>query len=157
MEYLLAFAKAIGMFFVGLTAFRFMGSQAVGRLTDYDLVIAIAIGALIAKPLSDPALDPWISVIAIFALVLLQFIISWITLKSTLLERIIMGRTTKVIENGSIIMSGLRRARMTKSELNEELRAKGFQSASEVDKAFLEPSGKFSVIEKQKTNDLDIT
>ncbi|WP_227935402.1 hypothetical protein [Alkalihalobacillus deserti] len=89
MEYLISFVKALGMFAVGLTAFRIMGSQAVGRLTDFDLVVAIAIGALIAKPLSDPDLNPWISVDAILALVIAQIVFSWLSLKSLVFERII--------------------------------------------------------------------
>jgi uncharacterized membrane protein YcaP (DUF421 family) len=138
------------MFIVGLTAFRLMGSQAVGRLTDFDLVIAIAIGALIAKPLSDPELNPWISVVAIFALVIAQIVISWLSLKSTAFERIISGKPIKLVENGSIIMNGLRKARISKNELSEELRINGYQSPSEVQQVILEPNGKFSMLEKPK-------
>ncbi len=150
LEYIISFAKALGMFAVGLTAFRLMGSQAVGRLTDFDLVVAIAIGALIAKPLSDPDLNPWISVVAIFALVIAQIIISWLSLKSTVFESFIAGKTIKVIENGSIIMNGLRKARISKNELSEELRVNGFRSPSEVQHGFLEPNGKLSLFGKEK-------
>jgi uncharacterized membrane protein YcaP (DUF421 family) len=144
---MISFAKSLGMFVVGLTAFRLMGSQAVGRLTDFDLVIAIAIGALIAKPLSDPKLNIWISVVAIFALVIAQIVISWLSLKSLVFERIVSGKSIKVIENGAIIMNGLRKARISKNELSEELRVKGFQSPAEVQQMILEPNGKFSVFE----------
>ena len=136
------------MFIVGLTAFRIMGSQAVGRLTDFDLVVAIAIGSLIANPLSDPDLNLWISVVAILALVIAQIVFSWLSLKSIAFERIVAGKPIKVIENGSIIMKGLRKARLSKNELNEELRVKGFKSPSEVQQVFLEPNGKISVFEK---------
>ncbi|OIJ19455.1 hypothetical protein BKP45_13505 [Anaerobacillus alkalidiazotrophicus] len=148
MEYLLSFTKALGMFVVGLTAFRIMGSQAVGRLTDFDLVVAIAIGALIAKPLSDPELNPLISVVAISALVIAQLVLSVLSMKSSLFEKIVQGSPIKLIENGTIILSGLRKARISKNELMEELRIAGYSSASEVKKAYLEPSGKFSVFEK---------
>jgi uncharacterized membrane protein YcaP (DUF421 family) len=150
LEYIISFAKALGMFVAGLTAFRLMGSQAVGRLTDFDLVVAIAIGALIAKPLADPDLNPWISIVAISALVSAQIIISWLSLKSTAFERMITGKTIKVIENGSIIMNGLRKARLSKKELNEELRVNGFHSPSEIQQGFLEPNGKLSLFAKQK-------
>jgi uncharacterized membrane protein YcaP (DUF421 family) len=147
---MISFAKSLGMFIVGLTAFRLMGSQAVGRLTDFDLVIAIAIGALIAKPLSDPELNPWISVVAIFALVIAQIVFSWLSLKSTAFERIISGKPIKLVENGSIIMNGLRKARISKNELSEELRINGYQSPSDVQQVILEPNGKFSMLEKSK-------
>ncbi|WP_332631582.1 DUF421 domain-containing protein [Halalkalibacter flavus] len=148
MEYIISFTKALGMFVIGLTAFRFMGSQAVSRLTDFDLVVAIAIGALIAKPLADPELNPWIAAIAIFALVIAQIVISWLSLKSIIFERIVSGKPIKVIENGSFVMNGLRKARVSKNELNEELRVKGYKSVSEVQQVILEPNGKFSVFAK---------
>ncbi|WP_180319894.1 DUF421 domain-containing protein [Halalkalibacter krulwichiae] len=127
------------MFIVGLTAFRLMGSQAVGRLTDFDLVVAIAIGALIAKPLSDPDLNLWISVVAILALVIAQIVFSWLSLKSIAFERIVAGKPIKVIENGSIIMKGLHKARLSKNELNEELRVKGFKSPQKSNRYFWNP------------------
>ncbi|WP_372459083.1 YetF domain-containing protein [Alkalihalobacillus deserti] len=45
-------------------------------------------------------------------------------------------------------MKGLRKARLSKNELTEELRVKGFRSPSEVQQVFLEPNGKISVFEK---------
>jgi uncharacterized membrane protein YcaP (DUF421 family) len=96
---MISFVKTLGMFVVGLTAFRIMGSQDVGRLTDFDLVVAISIGALIAKPLSDPDLNPWISVVAILALVIAQIVFSWLSLKCIVFERIIAGKPIKVVEN----------------------------------------------------------
>ncbi|MCL7745836.1 DUF421 domain-containing protein [Halalkalibacter alkaliphilus] len=155
LEYIISFGKAIGLFVVGLTAFRFMGSQAVSRLTDFDLVVAIAIGALIAKPLADPELNPWIAIVAIFALVIAQIVISWLSLKSTVFERIISGKPIKIIENGLIVMNGLRKARISKNELNEELRVKGFKSPSEVQQVIIEPNGKFSVFPKSKQDELN--
>ncbi|MGO4886783.1 DUF421 domain-containing protein [Anaerobacillus sp. MEB173] len=150
MEYLISFAKALGFFVVGLVAFRVMGSQAVGRLTDFDLVVAIAIGALIAKPLSDPELNPWISIVAIFALVIAQILMSWLSLKSKRFESIVQGTPIKLVKNGLFILNGLRKARISKSELEEELRVKGYKSVSEVDEVIIEPNGKFSIFEKQK-------
>lgn len=148
MDYIDSFVKAIGMFILGLVAFRVMGSQAVGRLTDFDLVVAIAIGALIAKPLSDPNLNVWFSVIAIIALVLAQIALSYLTLKNRFIEKIVQGNPIKLIENGSILLWGLRRARISKTDLEEELRTKGINSPSQVAEAYIEPNGKLSVLEK---------
>lgn len=76
MDYLMSFLKVLGMFIIGLTAFRVMGSQSVGRLTDFDLVVVIAIGALVGDALADPELNPLIIIVAIGGLVLAQVITS---------------------------------------------------------------------------------
>ncbi|WP_209125256.1 DUF421 domain-containing protein [Alkalihalobacillus sp. BA299] len=149
MEYVISFVKALGLFTVGLVAFRVMGSQAVGRLTDFDLVVAIAIGALIAKPLSDPELDVWISIVAIVALVLAQITLSLLSLKNSTFEKIVQGSPIQLVKKGKLLMNGLRKARISKNELDEELRAKGFQSLKEVETVIIEPNGKFSVFGKE--------
>jgi uncharacterized membrane protein YcaP (DUF421 family) len=150
MEYLISFSKAFVMFVVGLIAFRMMGSQTVGRLTDFDLVVAIAIGALIGDALADPELNVLIIITAIAGLVIFQIITCFVTMKSPFLEKIITGKPIKLVENGKILPQGLRRARLTKSNLHQELRVKGLLSVDNVKQAFLEPSGKVSVIKNSE-------
>ncbi|HTG70195.1 MAG TPA: YetF domain-containing protein [Candidatus Udaeobacter sp.] len=148
MDYVFSVLRAIGLFVVGLVAFRIMGSQAVGRLTDFDLVVVIAIGAIIGDGLADPELNPFILIAAIAGLVLMQLLASVLAMKSNFIEKLVIGSPIKLIENGKILMSGLRRARITKNNLDQELRVKGLTSFEQIEQAFMEPNGKLSVIEK---------
>jgi len=148
MDYVFSVLRAIGLFVVGLVAFRIMGSQAVGRLTDFDLVVVIAIGAIIGDGLADPELNPFILIAAIAGLVLMQLLASVLVMKSNFIEKLVIGSPIKLIENGKILMSGLRRARITKNNLDQELRVKGLTSFEQIEQAFMEPNGKLSVIEK---------
>ncbi|CAM3981850.1 DUF421 domain-containing protein [Paenibacillus alkaliterrae] len=152
MDYLLSVLRAAGMFAVGLLAFRVMGSQTVGRLTDFDLVVVIAIGAIIGDGLADPELNLFILIAAIAGLVMMQLIISMLAMKSTVVEKIVMGSPIKLIENGKLLLNGLRKARITKNNLDQELRTKGLSSLDQIEQAFMEPNGKLSVIEKNKKN-----
>ncbi|MGM0881754.1 MAG: DUF421 domain-containing protein [Bacillota bacterium] len=150
MDYVLSVLRAVGLFVVGLLAFRVMGSQSVGRLTDFDLVVVIAIGAIIGDGLADPELNVFILIAAIAGLVLMQILASVLAMKSPLIEKLVMGSPIKLIENGKILLNGLRRARITKNNLDQELRVKGLTSLEQVEQAFMEPNGKLSVIEKEK-------
>lgn len=150
MDYVLSVLRAVGLFVVGLLAFRVMGSQSVGRLTDFDLVVVIAIGAIIGDGLADPELNVFILTAAIAGLVLMQILASVLAMKSPLIEKLVMGSPIKLIENGKILINGLRRARITKNNLDQELRVKGLTSLEQVEQAFMEPNGKLSVIEKEK-------
>lgn len=150
MDYVLSVLRAVGLFVVGLLAFRVMGSQSVGRLTDFDLVVVIAIGAIIGDGLADPELNVFILTAAIAGLVLMQILASVLAMKSPLIEKLVMGSPIKLIENGKILLNGLRRARITKNNLDQELRVKGLTSLEQVEQAFMEPNGKLSVIEKEK-------
>lgn len=148
MDYVFSILKAIGLFVVGLVAFRIMGSQSVGRLTDFDLVVVIAIGAIIGDGLANPELNLFILIAAIAGLVLMQILVSVLAMKSKLIEKLVMGSPIKLIENGKILLSGLRRARITKNNLDQELRVKGLTGFEQIEQAFMEPNGKLSVIEK---------
>ncbi|WP_081417186.1 DUF421 domain-containing protein [Paenibacillus sp. Soil522] len=148
MDYVIPVLRAIGLFVVGLVAFRIMGSQAVGRLTDFDLVIVIAIGAIIGDGLADPELNLFILIAAIAGLVLMQLLVSVLAMKSKFIEKLVSGSPIKLIENGKILMNGLRRARITKNNLDQELRVKGLTGFEQIEQAFMEPNGKLSVIEK---------
>ncbi len=150
MEYMLSFGKAIMMFAVGLVAFRIMGSQTVGRLTDFDLVVVIAIGALIGDALADPELNIYVVIAAIAGLVSIQIVTSLLAMKSPLIEKIVMGSPIKLVDNGKILIHGLRRARLTKNNLEQELRVKGLETVHDIKQAFIEPNGKLSVIETSK-------
>lgn len=150
MEYIWSFLRAAGMFAVGLAAFRMMGSQSVGRLTDFDLVVVIAIGAIIGDGLADPELDFWILVAAIAGLVLMQITASYLSMWSPAVEKIVMGSPIRLIERGKLLMNGLRRARITKNNLEQELRVKGLAGLEGIEAAYMEPNGKLSVIEYEK-------
>lgn len=150
MDYVISILRAFGMFAVGLLAFRVMGSQSVGRLTDFDLVVVIAIGAIIGDGLADPELNLFILIAAIAGLVMMQLTVSMLAMKSAFVEKIVMGSPIKLIENGKMLLNGLRKARISKNNLDQELRVKGLTSLDQIEQAFMEPNGKLSVIEKSK-------
>jgi uncharacterized membrane protein YcaP (DUF421 family) len=65
-------------------------------------------------------------------------------------EKIVVGTPIRLINKGTVLKSGLRKARITKNSLMQELRMKGLESFSAVDEAYMEPAGEISVIEKKE-------
>lgn len=128
---------------------RIMGKREIGQLSPFDLVVAITMGELAAFALeieSDlvQALFP-IGLIAAYELLL-----SFVSLKSHFLRRLITGTPTVVIENGQILYENLRKNRYNVSDLLGQLREKDVFSPSEVECAVLEPSGRLSVMRKSQ-------
>ncbi|MEB1809456.1 MAG: DUF421 domain-containing protein [Bacillaceae bacterium] len=156
MIYVAIFLKTLLMFSVGITAFRLMGSQAVGEMTDFDLVVVIAIGALMGAPLVDPSIQPLTSIIAISGFVVAQIVFSFLSLKSNRFEVLIMGRPIQIIRNGKVLMDGLKKARMTTKNLDQELRIKGIETVEKVKDGFLEPNGKVSLLLTKKSTEINI-
>ncbi|WP_134700173.1 DUF421 domain-containing protein [Ammoniphilus sp. YIM 78166] len=150
MEYLTVAIKAAGLFVVVLIGFHVMGNQAVGRLAAFDLVVVIALGALIGAPLADESLNIFMAATAIITLVFLQRFTAFLTLKSKWFSKMAIGEPIKLIEQGKIDEKGLRESRLTYNNLMEELRLKGVTRIADVEMAYLEPEGQVSVIPLEK-------
>ncbi len=154
MEYLTVVMKAVGMFVLVLIGFHVMGNQAVGRLTAFDLVVVIALGALIGAPLADDSLNIFMAATAIITLVFLQRFTAFLTLKSKWFSKMAIGEPIKLIEQGKIYEKGLKESRLTYNNLMEELRLKGVTRIADVEMAYLEPEGQVSVIPVEKEKPL---
>lgn len=146
MEYITVMFKSLAIFIIVLTGFRIMGNQAVGRLTAFDLVVVIALGALMGAPLADDSLNIYKATVAVASLVFLQRFTAYLTVKSRWFAKMAIGEPIKLIDHGKIDQKGLQQSRLTYNNLMEELRLKGITRLADVEMAFLEPEGQVSVI-----------
>lgn len=142
-------AKTTLLFLLTLACFRLMGYRSLGDMEPLDYVIVLGIGEILGSPLSENG-----SVVnaagAIILLTVFQLSLSAVYARFPRLSRVIEGKPIPVISNGRILRENLRRARVDLSTLEEELRVKGVRDEGDVDMAFLEPSGRFSVILKNE-------
>ncbi len=142
-------AKTTLLFLLTLACFRLMGYRSLGDMEPLDYVIVLGIGEILGSPLSENG-----SVVnaagAIILLTVFQLSLSAVYARFPRLSRVIEGKPIPVISNGRILKENLRRARVDLSTLEEELRVKGVRDEGDVDMAFLEPSGRFSVILKNE-------
>lgn len=157
MDYVIVVGKAIAIFILVMVGFRIMGNHAVGRLTAFDLVVVIALGALMGAPLADDSLNIWMAATAVATLVFLQQLTAYLALKSKRIAKWMIGEPIMLIEHGEIIKKGLVRSRLTYENLTEELRLKGFTQVADVEMAFLEPEGQVSVIPKKEKQPLTLS
>ncbi|RXT14910.1 DUF421 domain-containing protein [Ammoniphilus sp. CFH 90114] len=159
MDYLTVVFKTFVVFVAVIIGFRIMGNQAVGRLTAFDLVVVIALGALMGAPLADDSLNIYMAVTAVASLVFLQRFTAFLTVKSKWFAKVAIGEPIKLIEQGKIYEKGLYHSRLTYDNLMEELRLKGVTKLADVELAYLEPEGQVSVIpikEKQPLTRSDL-
>ena len=142
-------AKTTLLFLLTLACFRLMGYRSLGDMEPLDYVIVLGIGEILGSPLSDGS-NILYAACAILLLTVFQLSLSAVYAKFPHLSRVIEGKPVQVIKNGKVLKQNLRRARVDLSTLEEELRVKGVRDEGDVDMAFLEPSGRFSVILKNE-------
>ena len=149
---LLITGKTCFLFLLTLFCFRLMGYRTVGDMEPLDYVIVLGIGEIMGSPISNSRDSVLLAAAAIVTLTLLQISLSALYAKVPRLGRMMEGKPIPVIENGRLLRENLRRNRVDEASIREELRIKGVRDEKDVDRAFLEPSGRFSVILKNEAS-----
>lgn len=93
----------------------------------------------------------WNAVIATFVLVMTDYILSYLSLKSKRIRDIVEGTPSYIVVNGRLDIEAMRKQKYTCDSLAQHLRQKGVSSLSEVAFATLETNGQLSII-KNKDN-----
>ncbi len=142
------FIRTIILYTIVVIAIRIMGKAELSELQPYELVILIMVAELASISMERVEMPFINGVVAIFTLVFLQVIVSFITLKSEKARAIICGKPSILIENGKIVERELKSLRLNINDLIEQLRIKDFPNIDDVEFAILETNGDLSVIPK---------
>ncbi|MFW6266287.1 MAG: DUF421 domain-containing protein [Halanaerobiales bacterium] len=138
--------RTIILYFTVIIVIRIMGKRQVGELQPFELAITIMISALAAFPMEDIGIPLIYSLIPILLMLVLQVIISEITLNVNGARVLLCGKPGIVIHQGNIVEAELRKQRLNLTDLLEQLRIKGYHSISDVEYAIMETTGELSVI-----------
>lgn len=147
MNLFLIILKTFFIYLLVAFIFRIMGKREVGQLGTFDLVVFILIAELVAMAIEDKN-DFFFNLIPVIILVILQIIISRISLKNIKFRRFIDGKPVVIIKKGIINFKNMVDQRYTLDDLLLQLREKDIRSIDEVDYAILEINGKLSVFKK---------
>ena len=137
--------KTIFMYFFVIFVYRLMGKKEVGQLSIVDLIVSILIAELIALSIEGEKGSLLLSVIPIMVLVLVQMLISYITLKNDKIRNLIDGKPTIIIKNGKLDFTEMTKLRYSLDDLLTQLRLQGVKSIDKVKYAVLENNGNLSV------------
>lgn len=156
--YTIIILRTIISYIIIIVIFRFMGKREIGELSILDLVVFIMLGD-IAVIAIEKYNNPFFHIILpMIILLLLQVILSFVSLKSSKFRKILDGTPSIIIDNGKINEKVMRRQRYNFDDLLTQLREQGILDVNEVRFAILETSGKLSVIkneENKKVTDIE--
>ena len=129
-------------------AIRIMGKRQIGDMQPNELVITLLISEIAAIPLQDISQPILSGVVAIFMLIVLEIIMSVLSMKSITVRRFMNGKSAVIIKNGVIDQNVMKDVRMTVLDLVELLRGQNIFDISAVAFAVLEVNGNLSVLLK---------
>lgn len=125
--------------------YRIMGKREVGQLSITDLVVSLLIAELTVISIEDYEKSMLYSLIPIIVLVLLQCILSYLSLKKPKFRIFLEGNPSVIIKGGKINYNEMLKQRYNLDDLLVQLRDKGYRSIEEIEYAILESSGTLSV------------
>ena len=149
MDYIIVLERTV-LFYVIITfLYRFMGKREVGQLGIVDLIVSILIAELAAISIDNREESVFLSIIPIIVLVLIQIVMSYISLKNAKVRDAFDGTPSVMINRGVVNFKEMVRQRYNLDDLLTQLREQHIRTIEEVDYAILEYSGKLSVFQKE--------
>ena len=142
------------LYIIVLIAVRIMGKSELSKMSPFQLVIVFMIAELAAMPIDDPTTSLINGVMAIFTLMLLQVLISFLSIKSEKFKNLVSGKPSILIEKGKLNIKELSKLRITSTDLLEQLRLENCPSLSNVEYAIMESNGQLTVIPKAEEKPL---
>jgi uncharacterized membrane protein YcaP (DUF421 family) len=131
-----------------LIAFRLTGKRQVGQMTTFDLVVVLVISNVLQNAMIGADNSVAGGILGAAVILIVNFIIAEIAVRSRRAERILEPEPTVLIVNGKIIEKNLRKELISIADLHSALRKDGIISSEDVKLAVLEPNGAISIIKK---------
>lgn len=142
--------RAVGVYFLSLTAVRLMGKRSIGELGAFDFVLMTGIGHILSAVALDRKIPFHDGILVLAVIAILEIVLSMISYKSRKLGKLIEGKPRYLIREGKILKEDMRKENFNLYDLRQELRKSGVDDETDVEKAIIEACGKFSVIMKDE-------
>ncbi len=138
----------VGTFaYVALVAIlRISGKRTLTKLNAFDLVVTVALGSTLATVLLSKDVALTEGVLAMVLLVFLQFMITWLSVRSAGFRDLVKSEPTLIMHQGEFLDGAMRAQRMTRDEVMAALRSNGVMDASQAAAVVLETDGTIAVI-----------
>lgn len=140
--------RATFMFAVLYLLLRLLGKRELGQMTPFELVTLVVLGDLIQQGVTQTDFSLTGATLAIATFAFWGVVLSWVSYLFPRAERMLEGEALVLIRNGELIEKNMRRDRITRREVESEMRLAGIAAMHDVAWAMIEPNGKMSFIRR---------
>lgn len=142
--------RSLIFYFILTFMMKFMGKRQIGEMQLSEFVTAVMLSELAVLPLTDRDIPFLHGLLPLMLISSLEIIVSFLCIKSKMFRVIINGNPIVLVDNGNYIKKNLFKARISKEDVDGQIRINGYESIEEVKTVILERTGKMSVIPKKK-------
>ena len=125
---------------------RISGKRTLAKWNSFDFVVTIAFGSVLASILLSTKDTFGQGIFAFALLVVFQYIITWIAVRSSWVQKLIKAEPALLLHKGQFQKDVMKRERVAEGEVLAALRTNGISAVEDADAVVLETDGSFSVI-----------
>ncbi len=140
--------RASVMFALLFGLLRLMGKRELGQMTPFELVMLVVLGDLIQQGITHNDFSLTGATLAIATFAFWATVLGWVSYRWPRAEQAIEGEPRVLIRDGAWIEANMKRDRLTRRELESEMRLAGIACVRDVAWAILEPEGRISFIKR---------
>lgn len=137
--------RVLFIYFFSLIFLRAGGKRSRQQVTPNDVLMMVALGSVVGDVMFNPSVSLLYAGVIILTIVLLQYLIAKIKQQSNALETFIDSKPIMLIKWGKWLEDQVENENITKDEVRSALRLKGVRNLEEVEYAFLEITGNYSI------------
>ncbi len=141
----LSYIRTAVLYLILIAVVRLMGKRQVGQMEPMEFVVTMLVANLAAVPMQDGGIPLYSGLIPILTVLGVELVLSWLSMGSIKLRKLLCGKPVILIENGKILQKDLRRNGITLDELTSLLRHNRVLDPRTVQYAILETDGNLSV------------
>lgn len=130
-----------------LIIIRMLGKRSAGELTVVDVVVIVALGSAVGDPMFYPDVPILHGILVITLVVVLQRLGLYWANHNAKVDRLLKGRPSLVVLNGVFNLDGLEHIGISKREIFQMARQKGYRNLGEIRRMYIETDDKASIFE----------
>lgn len=129
-----------------IVSLRITGKRTLSKFSAFDFVVTIALGSTMATTILSKEVTVLQGLTALIFLTLLQFIITWISIRFPKTQSFFRASPTVVFYHGEFKRRAMLDTRITEREILQSMRKAGIGDFSKIVAVIMETNGELSVI-----------
>ena len=125
---------------------RISGKRTLSKMNAFDLIVTIALGSTLASSLLSKDVALVQAVLAFALLILLQFIITWLSVRSSTVRHVVKATPALLLYQGQFLHHVMKAQRVTEGEVRTAIREQNIASIEDVEAVVLETEGSLTVL-----------
>lgn len=138
--------RAFILYILLTSMMKLMGKRQIGEMQLSELVTTVLLSELAVLPVTDNDIPLLHGIIPVLMISSIEVLISFFSLKSKRFRVFLNGDPIVLYENGAFNRKNLLKARMSREDVEAQVRINGFENLGMVKTVILERTGKMSVL-----------